>query len=239
MSNRFRAVVESANCWALPVLYLAAAALRAQTGSRAPDPILLDSRSAARMLLSEVKPEYPALAKVNYIQGSVRMQLRVTPEGRVVDAHVIHGHPFLAEAALQAVRRWVYRPLRRGSAAAEFSTFVDVKFALHTRRIDRMPPQPERDLDRQVRPPVPLRKPASSDSGDSVRMRVLIGAKGQILDTQPLAGAPSHFAAAREQVEHWTFRPARWGSQSVPWYVDIDVPVGPSAAQEPTIPRTR
>src|SRR5947208_16557108 len=170
MSNRFRAVVESANCWALPVLYLAAAALRAQTGSRAPDPILLDSRSAARMLLSEVKPEYPALAKVNYIQGSVRMQLRVTPEGRVVDAHVIHGHPFLAEAALQAVRRWVYRLLRRVSAAAEFSIFVDVKFVLHTRRIDRMPLQPERDRDRIVPPHIPLRNPVISIHIDSVRV---------------------------------------------------------------------
>src|SRR5438309_5040351 len=196
MASRFLASAQPASSPAWVVVCLIASIMAAQTNSPAPDPVLLDSKSASRMLLSEVKPEYPALAKVNYIQGSVRMQLRVTPEGRVVDAHVIHGHPFLAEAALQAVRRWVYRPLRRGSAAAEFSTFVDVKFALHTRRIDRMPPQPERDLDRQVRPPVPLRKPASSDSGDSVRMRVLIGAKGQILDTQPLAGAPSHFAAA-------------------------------------------
>jgi TonB family protein len=204
---------------------LIASVLAAQTGSPAPDAVLLDSKSASRMLLDEVKPEYPALAKVNYIQGAVRMQLRVTREGRVVEAHVVRGHPFLAEAALQAVRRWMYRPLRRGSQATEFSTFVDVRFALHGKKIDQMPPQPERDLDRQVRPPVLLRKPAGSWSPGSVRMRVLVGAKGQTLDSEPLAGTPSHFAAARHQVEQWTFRPARWGNHPVPWYLDVDVSV--------------
>jgi len=204
---------------------LIASALVAQTGSPAPDSVLLDSKSASRMLLSEVKPEYPALAKVNYIQGAVRMQLRVSREGQVAEAHVVRGHPFLAEAALQAVRRWMYRPLKRGSQATEFSTFVDVRFALHGKKIDQMPPQPERDLDRQVRPPVLLRKPAGSWSPGSVRMRVLVGAKGQTLDSEPLAGTPSHFAAARHQVEQWTFRPARWGNHPVPWYLDVDVRV--------------
>ena len=119
----------------------------------------------------------------------------------------------------------MYRPLKRGSQATEFSTFVDVRFALHGRKIDQMPPQPDRDLDRQIRPPVLLRKPAGSWSLGSVRMRVLVGAKGQTLDSEPLAGAPSHFAAARHQVEQWTFRPARWGNHPVPWYLDVDVSV--------------
>ena len=119
----------------------------------------------------------------------------------------------------------MYRPLKRGPQATEFSTFVDVRFALHGKKIDQMPPQPERDLDRQVRPPVLLRKPAGSWSTGSVRMRVLVGAKGQTLDSEPLAGAPSHFAAARHQVEQWTFRPARWGNHPVPWYLDVDVSV--------------
>src|SRR5438094_5490805 len=225
MASRFLASAQPASSVAGVVVCLIASIMAAQTNSPAPDPVLLDSTSASRMLVNEVKPEYPALAKVNYIQGAVRMQLRVTREGRVVEAHVVRGHPFLAEAALQAVRRWMYRPLKRGPQATEFSTFVDVRFALHGKKIDQMPPQPERDLDRQVRPPVLLRKPAGSWSPGSVRMRVLVGAKGQTLDSEPLAGAPSHFAAARHQVEQWTFRPARWGNHPVPWYLDVDVSV--------------
>ena len=225
MASRFLVNAQPASSLAWMMVCLIASALVAQTGSPAPDSVLLDSKSASRMLLSEVKPEYPALAKVNYIQGAVRMQLRVSREGQVAEAHVVRGHPFLAEAALQAVRRWMYRPLKRGSQATEFSTFVDVRFALHGRKIDQMPPQPDRDLDRQIRPPVLLRKPAGSWSLGSVRMRVLVGAKGQTLDSEPLAGAPSHFAAARHQVEQWTFRPARWGNHPVPWYLDVDVSV--------------
>jgi len=225
MASRFLASAQPASSLAWVVVCLIASMMAAQTNSPAPDPVLLDSKSASRMLLNEVKPEYPALAKVNYIQGAVRMQLQVTREGRVAEAHVVRGHPFLAEAALQAVRRWMYRPLKRGSQATEFSTFVDVRFALHGRKIDQMPPQPDRDLDRQIRPPVLLRKPAGSWSLGSVRMRVLVGAKGQTLDSEPLAGAPSHFAAARHQVEQWTFRPARWGNHPVPWYLDVDVSV--------------
>ena len=225
MASRFLVSAQPASSLAWLVVCLIASVLAAQTGSPAPDAVLLDSKSASRMLLSEVKPEYPALAKVNYIQGAVRMQLRVSREVQVAEAHVVRGHPFLAEAALQAVRRWMYRPLKRGSQATEFSTFVDVRFALHGKKIDQMPPQPERDLDRQVRPPVLLRKPAGSRSPGSVRMRVLVGAKGQTLDSEPLAGAPSHFAAARHQVEQWTFRPARWGNHPVPWYLDVDVAV--------------
>src|SRR2546422_4529 len=222
MASRFLVNAQPASSLAWMMVCLIASALVAQTGSPAPDSVLLDSKSASRMLLSEVKPEYPALAKVNYIQGAVRMQLRVSREGQVAEAHVVRGHPFLAEAALQAVRRWMYRPLKRGSQATEFSTFVDVRFALHGKKIDQMPPQPERDLDRQVRPPVLLRKPAGSWSPGSVRMRVLVGAKGQTLDSEPLAGKPSHFAAARHQVEQWTFRPARWGNHPVPRYLDGD-----------------
>src|SRR5216117_704851 len=111
MASRFLASAQPASSLAWVVVCLIASMMAAQTGSPAPDAVLLDSKSASRMLVNEVKPEYPALAKVNYIQGAVRMQLRVTREGRVVEAHVVRGHPFLAEAALQAVRRWMYRPL--------------------------------------------------------------------------------------------------------------------------------
>src|SRR2546422_497693 len=176
------------------------------------------------------KPELALYGRAQELaqqMGVTRTAVSISHADRyvVAQAHVVRGHPFLAEAALQAVRRWMYRPLKRGSQATEFSTFVDVRFALHGKKIDQMPPQPERDLDRQVRPPVLLRKPAGSWSPGSVRMRVLVGAKGQTLDSEPLAGTPSHFAAARHQGEQWTFRPARRGNHPVPSDLDVDVRV--------------
>ncbi len=42
------------------------------------------------------------------------------------------------------------------------------------------------------------------------------------LDSLP----PSGFDAARKRIEQSAFRPAQWGNHAVPWYLDVDVPVG-------------
>ena len=202
----------------------------------APETPVVDNKVASRLLVDEVKPEYPPLAKLNYIQGSVRVQLRITREGRVVEAHVVRGHPFLAEATLQAVRRWVYNPLKRGSQVTGFLTVVDVKFSLHGRNAERLPPTPEQDLDRQVQPPALLESPPLNGSAEPVRMRVLVGPKGSVLDAEPLRGPPTGFGAARRTVEGWQFKPARWGNHAVPWYLDIDVPADFAQARGPGDP---
>ncbi len=207
------------------VCWMAIISAEAQTRSPAPNPIVLDNRTASRLILTQVKPEYPPLAKHNYIQGQVRMQVMVTREGRVREVHVVHGHPFLAASALKAVRRWLYRPFRTGSEPAEFLTVVEVNFALHIKNIEQLPRQPERDLNRQVRPAEILEKPAALAPTATVRLRVLVSDEGRVIDSNPVAGFASYFDAARKNVERWKFKPARWGTLPVPWYLDVDVPV--------------
>jgi TonB family protein len=190
----------------------------------APGLAVLDSRESSRLIVTQVRPEYPALAKVNYIQGSVRMQLLVTREGRVGEAHVIRGHPFLAAEALQAVRRWAYRMPLRGRGKAGFLTFVEVNFALRVRRMEHLPPRPEKDLDRQVLPPAVTEKPESPAAVRCVALRVLVGADGSVIDSGPLAGPSNDIGAARTSLKGWKFQPARWGNHAVPWYIDVEVP---------------
>lgn len=233
MASVLRHKLELAGALGLLMPCLAAAA---QKNPATAQDVVLDSKAASRLLVDEVKPDYPTLAKVNYIQGSVRVLLRVTREGHVAEVHVVHGHPFLAEAALQAVRRWVYRPLKRGAEAAGFTTYVDVKFALRTRSLERLPPTPVKDLDRQVQPPVLLGESPGEAPAELVRMRVLVGPKGHALDSEPLSGPPARFGSARQEVEHWTFRPAQWGNHTVPWYLDVDVPVREPLADGPGDP---
>ncbi len=190
-----------------------------------PGPVVLDSSAASGLMLNQAKPEYPPVARVNYIQGHVRLQLAVTRDGRVGEAHVLGGHPILAASALKAVRRWLYRPFLTASGAAPFLTTVDVNFTLHTKKIEQFPDKAERDLNRQIQPPALLERPIDSGSMASVRLRVLVSAEGHVIDSHPVTGPPSHFAAARKAVERWAFRPARWGALPVPWYLDIDVPI--------------
>jgi TonB family protein len=197
----------------------------AQSEAAAQQPVELNRKMASQLLLNQVAPEYPSIARVNYIRGQVRMLVTVTRSGRVSFAHVLQGHPFLAASALQAIRQWVYRPLVTPSGPAEFQTMVDVNFTLRNMRADRLPPNADEDLDRQVRPPEALEMPPGASPADCVRMRVLVNDRGHAIDATPLTGRPSLFRAARQRIEEWKFRPAHWGNLKVPWYVDVTVPM--------------
>lgn len=197
----------------------------AQTVGDEHDLVVLNEKRAHKLLLRQSTPEYPTLAKMNYIQGNVRVLATVGEDGNVSEVHVVRGHPFLALAALKAVSSWLFRPALLRSGPPEFMTFVDVHFALHSRKIERMPREPERDLGRQVQPPKLLEKPTDSLRATHVRLRVLVGPEGDALDSLPLDESAWLLAKARRIVDSWRFQPARWGALPVPWYLDVDVPV--------------
>lgn len=79
-----------------------------------------------RRAKSKVPPLYPELARKMNITGIVRLEVVVSPNGTVKDAKVVGGHPVLANAALEAVRKWRFEP-----AAMESSGVVDFKFEAH------------------------------------------------------------------------------------------------------------
>jgi TonB family protein len=212
---------------ALGCLSLACVAA-AQSKSPKSDLIFLNQKEAANLILAQPKPDYPALAKVNFIQGKVRMQLLVSGEGKVTEANVVLGHPFLAVAALNAVRHWIYKPLQRAAVAVPFVTTVEVNFTLRNTKPDNLPPEAVKDLNRQVHPPQILDKPAAQSH--MVHVRVLVSDSGQAIDVNPVEGFPAHYDSAMKMAGHCRFEPARWGTITVPWYVDVEFPAeGPSA----------
>jgi protein TonB len=58
--------------------------------------------------ITHVDPVYPEQARLARIQGSVIVQITVGADGRVSNARVIRSIPLLDQAALDAVRQWVY-----------------------------------------------------------------------------------------------------------------------------------
>lgn len=207
------------------LLYSAAAWSVTPACTQAPGikPFQVDPHTATRLLLSESRPAYPPLARINYIHGDVSLLLTVNCAGRVEDAHVVRGHPFLAVAALQAIRKWIYHPFVTRSGPAEFQTMVNVNFALLSRNFKQFPPQPEKFLARRVHPPQPPPSVKAAGAKDVIRMRVLVNAKGRVVDCTQLSGTPAQFSAAERIVSQWKFKPARWGTLSVPWYTNIGV----------------
>ncbi len=79
-----------------------------------------------RRAKSKVQAVYPELARKMNITGTVKVQVVVAPNGTVKDAKVVGGHPVLAGAALDAVRKWRFEP-----APVESTGVVDFKFEAH------------------------------------------------------------------------------------------------------------
>ncbi|HXX23047.1 MAG TPA: TonB family protein [Terriglobia bacterium] len=192
----------------------------------------LRAKAASRLLLFQDTPEYPVLAKVNFIQGRVFVQIVVSPEGKVASAHVLSGNPLLAAAVLNSVEMWRYRPYMGKDGPTSFGTKVEVNFQLRTQGMDLVPTQAETDFGRQVKPPEVLTRPAeTSGANPSVRLHLLVSAEGRVMDWEVVKGIPSLFERAKKIVKRWSFRPARWGTLFVPWYLDVDVPVDNNPAQ--------
>lgn len=203
---------------------------RGQQDSDSNDPVSLPPKDVSKLQLKHDPPSYPPVAKINYIQGEVRLRILVSREGRVTGVHVIKGHPFLAVPAMEAIRHWVYRPYRVDKRASDFTTLVSIHFTLHPKAVTDLPPFAERDLQARIDPPQVVDEPADPPSDERVRLRVLLDSEGHVVDTQLVTGSLPNVHQAEQEVTHWTFRPAHWGSLPVPWYLEVDVPVHRSPA---------
>jgi TonB family protein len=85
----------------------------------------------AANLIDSVKPIYPPLAKLARQQGTVRLQTVIGPDGSVQDLQVLPGAPpLLVQAAMDAVRQWIYRPTLLNGVPVTVATTVDVNFSL-------------------------------------------------------------------------------------------------------------
>ncbi|MBV9183588.1 MAG: energy transducer TonB [Acidobacteria bacterium] len=82
-------------------------------------------------LLERIAPQYPTMAKQMGIQGTVLIRAEINREGRIEQAEVISGHPWLSAAALNAVRQWKYRPYYLNGEAVEVETEITVNFVLN------------------------------------------------------------------------------------------------------------
>ena len=85
---------------------------------------------AASYVIREVPPIYPQAAKDSHIQGVVVLEVQINKDGLVDNLKMISGHPLLAQAAIDAVRQWTYKPVLLNSQPVDFVTTVTVNFAL-------------------------------------------------------------------------------------------------------------
>lgn len=76
-----------------------------------------------RKVKSKVSPAYPDLAKRMNVTGKVKIEVVITPDGRVKSTRVIGGHPLLVQACQDAVKEWKFTP-----APEESTQIVEFEF---------------------------------------------------------------------------------------------------------------
>jgi TonB family protein len=76
-----------------------------------------------RKIKSKAAPVYPELARRMSITGVVKVQITVATNGAVKNVKLVGGHPVLANAALDAVKKWRYE-----ASSEETTGIVEFRF---------------------------------------------------------------------------------------------------------------
>jgi protein TonB len=77
-----------------------------------------------------VSPSYPDIAKQARVQGIVILECTISPQGKVTDVKVLRGIPLLDQAAIDAVKQWVYTPTLLNGVPVPVIMTVTVNFKL-------------------------------------------------------------------------------------------------------------
>jgi TonB family protein len=80
--------------------------------------------SAERKVTSRVAPSYPELAKRMHLQGVVKVEVIVRPNGAVKSTRVLGGNPVLVDSATEAVKQWKFEPGSNETTELVQLTFV-------------------------------------------------------------------------------------------------------------------
>jgi TonB family protein len=110
-----------------PIAAAAIAAAKAPVAGR----ITVGGNVQAAMIVTKVPPVYPDLAKRARVSGEVQLSAVIAKDGTVQQLNVVGGPPLLIQAALDAVKQWVYQPTIVGGSPVEVETTIDINFTLN------------------------------------------------------------------------------------------------------------
>ncbi len=186
--------------------------------SAAPRRIRVAANVQQVMLVSKPEPVYPEAARTAGIQGTVRFGAVIGDDGTVKNLTLFSGHPLLAQAAMEAVQKYRYRPTLLNGEPVEVETEIHVPFTLPGAGA----PQSEtRSLPQLVgagdQIPVPIHKvePGLTPEARAARVRgtvvleILIDEEGLVREAKVLRGLGLGLdEKAIEAVSQWKFKPA-------------------------------
>ena len=93
-------------------------------------PIHISSGVSAGMLITPIRPLYPAVARTAHIEGMVVIEAIISRTGTIESLHVVSGPMMLQSAAIDAIRAARYQPYRLNGEATEVQTTITVNFRM-------------------------------------------------------------------------------------------------------------
>jgi len=95
-----------------------------------PKRVRVPAQVAQANLVHDVAPEYPPDAGRARIEGTVVLLAVIGKDGNVRDVRVESGSSVLAQAAIEAVKQWRYRPYLVNGEPVEVDSQITINFNL-------------------------------------------------------------------------------------------------------------
>jgi protein TonB len=83
---------------------------------------------ALAMVVTRVPPEFPEMAKQLKLSGVVEVEITVAENGGVESAKPVSGNPVLTKSAVDALKRWKFKPFQQDGAAIKVQTTLKITF---------------------------------------------------------------------------------------------------------------
>jgi len=207
-----------------------------------PAPVQLPPWVLHAKLTNEVMPKYPKEARERHTQGDVLIDVIVDESGNVQTAKLsncANCSSMLAQAAVEAVRKWEYQPTLVDGKPVQVSSWIAFRFQLKnspqveilTRSESSTPaveppgiPGPrkfrissgvaEASMTHSVAPVYPLEAKQGHIEG-TVIIQCTIDKQGNVTNLRVVSGPPSLVDATVEAVKHWKYRPYRYNGEPV------------------------
>jgi TonB family protein len=188
-----------------------------------PRPLAVTTETLKHHRISGALPVYPEAAKKAGIQGVVSVNVTVDEQGNVSQAESWVGEQVLAQAAIQAVKKWKYRPVLIEDEPFAFSGEMVFTFQLGKRALvseegksplRRVACTMEGALVYRVDPEYPRAARTAHVAGDVV-LDVLINKQGRVEEVKATSGHPLLIQSAIDAVRQWRYQPQMVGHEAV------------------------
>jgi protein TonB len=93
-------------------------------------PKKLTKAEALAEIASKSLPEYPAVAKQLKLEGTVEVEAVVAEDGSVEQVNIVSGNPVLTKAAVAAVKKWKFNPIKADGKPTKALAPLSLSFKL-------------------------------------------------------------------------------------------------------------